>query len=253
MGAYPRPIPDQGASKMRALMTCVGMDDYLEVSLPWNRGYFESTLIVTNDGAGLDARLARKYGALVFVTNAFTRDGHPFNKYLATEEALDAMGREGWLCLLDADILLPRAFGEWSMQHRNRNWLYSPLRRMHPNAEYAAAWAKTYREEGRNGDPAFLQEESWASFPLHGLHTRMPWHFSGYCQIFHASDFHLGAPPWHRTDLPDAGAGDTYFQNKWPNGCKVRPPWEVLHIGDPSRANWRGRVTPRIDEPIKTQ
>lgn len=217
---------------MRAVMTCVGYSEELTVTLPYNRHHFESVLVVTTPADAEEVRrIAEPCGADVFVTDAFYQDGAAFNKFAALEEGLDWMGRRGWLAILDADVLWPKEspgrltgpFGPYVWMRRGN--LYTPRRRM-----FAL-------EPGWRAPP----ETDWKLFPLHQLHARLPDHFSGYTMLFHAADPHLGPPPWHRLDLPTAGAGDTYFQEKWPVECRIRPPWEVLHLGR-SGVNWRGRT-----------
>ena len=38
------------------------------------------------------------------------------------------------------------------------------------------------------------------------------------------------------------GGADSAFHNKWPVTKKVRPPFEVLHLGEPF-TNWAGRAS----------
>jgi hypothetical protein len=70
--------------------------------------------------------------------------------------------------------------------------------------------------------------------------------FAGYFQLFHASDPVLQRTPWHETDWTWAGGADSFFHQKWSESNKVRPPFEVLHLGPPF-INWCGRVTPFAD------
>jgi hypothetical protein len=85
-------------------------------------------------------------------------------------------------------------------------------------------------------------EEDWPQFPLHP--QQVEW--AGYSQIFHASDPVLGSPPWHETNWRHCGGADSFFQAKWSSANKVRPPFEVLHLG-PAGVNWCGRAVPYVD------
>jgi len=110
---------------------------------------------------------------------------------------------------------------EPSMAHMHPGYLYTPLRRMMYDV------------------PDHLpQEPYWKQFPLHK--QQVEW--AGYTQIFHGSDKHLSTAPWHQTNWKHAGGGDSFFQQKWSTAEKLRPPFEVLHLGHDGR-NWCGRVT----------
>ncbi len=85
-------------------------------------------------------------------------------------------------------------------------------------------------------------EPIWKGFPIH----RNVAEWAGYTQIFHCDDPALGKTPWHEIDWTHAGGADSFFQAKWPAEKKVRPPWEVLHLG-PAGENWLGRTSTLLD------
>lgn len=213
---------------MRAILVAVDYADYLAITLPYNRHHFEEVMVVTSLSDGAVNRLAQSHGCRVFPTNSFYADGADFNKWKALEEGLDAFGRYGWLCIMDADVLWPKDIGVMNLQIGN---LYTPFRRMMPKVSLPIP-----------------TEAQWGQYPKH----RQEREFAGYTQIFHATDPHLPAPPWHQTDWRHAGGADSFFQARWPEQCKIRPAWNVLHLG-PSGCNWCGRATPYVDgtEPPK--
>jgi hypothetical protein len=211
--------------RARAVIVSVGYDDLLAVTLPWNRHHFLEVLVVTSRTDADTVQVAVDNRCFVYRTDAFTAQGAAFNKWLALEEALDAFGRLDWLCILDADVFLPKELPkdiDW-----REGFLYTPLRRMAP------------LEALKDGVPA---ESEWGRYPIHSNFRE----WAGYCQIFSAYDPALGAPPWHPVDIRHGGRGDSYFQGKWSWKRKVRPSFEVLHVG-PARENWFGRATPRLD------
>ncbi len=212
---------------MRAIIICVDYSDYLSLSLPYNRHHFEEVVIVTSPSDEQTVKIAKDNKARVFQTEAFYEDGADFNKYKALEQGLDFMGRTGWLSIMDADVVWPKSIPEFSRQIGH---LYTPLRRMlrTPNA-------------------SLPQEEDWKDIEYHPCMRE----FSGYTQIFHASDPVLGQAPWHETNWKHAGGGDTFFQFKWKEENKVRPPFECLHLGEDG-TNWCGRATPYIDGTVPT-
>lgn len=230
---------------LRAILVSVDYADLLGVTLPYNRHHFSDVMVVTapRDEATLAVAVANR--CRTHVTEAFYADGAVFNKWAALEEALDAYGRYGWLCLMDADVLWPKNVVvnvqyetiRWEVPetptfYQDRGQLCSPLRRM---LDGTAAMAQI--------DCGLVpSEDQWRRYPIH----RNIGEWAGYSQIFHASDPVLGLPPWHETNFISAGTADSFFQRKWKPENKVRPPWECLHLG-PAGCNWMGRVSRYLD------
>lgn len=212
---------------MRAILVCVDYADLLEITLPYNRQHFEEVCVVTSfeDERTLQV-CSRINGVRVFVTDAFYRDGAKFNKWLALELALDEFGRYGWLCLMDADVLWPKQVDFGQLQIGK---LYTPRRRMMEDIVHSQ----------------IPPESSWKVFPTHPQERE----FAGYTQLFHADDLVLGPAPWHETNWRHAGGADSFFQAKWKPENKIRPAFEVLHLG-PAGKNWCGRSTPYLDGSI---
>lgn len=202
---------------LRAILVCVDYADFLSVTLPWNRHHFDEVMVVTAPRDTNTYDLAKQYDCKVHLTDSFWTNGAKFNKWVALEEGLTNYGRKGWLCVMDADVLWPAQIQEWEPL---RDSLHTPFRRMY------------------DGGLPVPEEKNWHRHPRH----RIVSDFSGYTQIFHAEDRHLGPAPWHEVDWSHAGGADTFFQDKWPASAKVRPPFEVLHLGIPG-TNWCGRVT----------
>lgn len=207
---------------MRAILISVDYADLLEVTLPYNCHHFEEVMVVTSSQDQDTQVTAHRYGAEVFVTDSFYEPPAVFNKWKALEEGLDAFGRHGLLCLMDADVLWPKELPEMEYAW---NYLYTPLRRM---------W--------RDPKLPILPEHQWSRLPIH----RNLAEWAGYTQIFHGTDLHLPNPPWHQINWRHAGGADSFFQQLWRPENKLRPPWEVLHLGDAGR-NWCGRATPLLN------
>lgn len=241
---------------MRAFLVSVDYTDLLSITLSYNRHHFSDVYVITSSADAKNVEpICRENRAHMIVTDLFWEREATFNKWAALEYGLDLAGRYGWICIMDADVLWPKKLfvrtclgdgpvyldvegtDEQSPPEYTRfkvKWgqLCSPLRRMFnpPN------WSEWVTRHG------VLPEESWTNFPIH----RNVAEWAGYSQIFHADDPHLPSPPWHQTDWKHAGGADSFFQNLWPVECKVRPPFEVLHLGD-AGANWCGRSTPYLD------
>lgn len=208
---------------MRAILVCVDYADLLAVTLPYNRHHFDDVAVVTSSGDTKTLQVAREHGAQVIVTDLFFEAGAVFNKWKALEYGLSQFGRQGWLCLMDADVLWPKQLPPGI--YFRQGYLYTPLRRM-------------FTDTSKPLPP----ESEWGNYPIH----RNIAEWAGYSQIFHASDPVLGPAPWHEINWRHAGGADSFFQQKWPADRKVRPRFEVLHIGE-AGVNWCGRASAYLD------
>lgn len=211
---------------VRALIVCVEYADILALTLPHNAEFLSEVMIVSTETDFATRRLAKEFEIPIHLTNVFYRRGAHFNRFAAIEEGLNVFGRHGWLLLLDADIAIPKFRHPFTPVVGR---VYTPYRRV----------LKVHRFNPSEGLP---EQHTWAG------HKRplMKDEQSGYFQLFHASDPALGRPPWHSLDWTWAGNADVAFQNRWQVANRVRPPFEVLHIGVP-KENWTGRVSPFLD------
>jgi hypothetical protein len=211
---------------MNAILVAVQYSDILRLTLPYNRRHFEKVLVVTDLNSYEEVlAIAEPLQVEVYATDEFYANGAVFNKWLCLERGYDILGREGWLCTMDADVAWPKHLPAGWVESLQTGKLYTPLRRMLPNI------------------PKEIPDESaWRSYPTH----RYIAEWGGYSQIFNRADPVLGSPPWYQTNWRHAGGGDSYFQMKWAPHNKIRPPWECLHIGE-SGTNWMGRVSRLAD------
>lgn len=227
---------------LRAIMVSVDYSDLLSLTLPYNRHHFADVMVVTAPEDETTLRVAADNRCRTHVTRAFYEDGAFFNKFRALEEGLDAYGREGWLCVMDSDVLWPKGVevkpgdGEGlilslgaDVLRLERGYLATPLRRMREDVTGLTA-------------ETLPPESEWVRYPVH----RNVAEWAGYSQVFHASDPYLPRPPWHDVTWRHAGGADSFFQMMWPAQRKVRPSWEVLHLG-PAGTNWMGRASPYVD------
>lgn len=203
---------------MRAITVAVEYHDLLAMTLPANRHHFSEVCVVTSPEDEPNVRpITDAHGAQLVVTDLFYANGADFNKWAALEYGLDQFGRRDWMAIMDADVVWPQKLPPFRMIP---GFLYSPRRRILPEI----------------AEPP--SEDVWPQLQLYPEGE-----FAGYTQIFHASDCHLGPAPWHQIDWRTAAGGDSEFQSKWPRRRKIRPPFEVLHIGPPG-VNWSGRTSP---------
>ncbi len=214
---------------MKGITVCVDYSDLLEVTLPRNQHHFKQIAIVTAPHDEKTKELVRKLSRelpveiTLIITDSFYDDGADFNKWKALEEGLDFIGRKGLLCIFDADVIWPKKLPHSFLPSIGN--LYSPVRRMYTD----------FKSE-------VPPEEYWMNFPLH----RNLAEFAGYTQIFFGEDPVLGTAPWHEINWRHAGGADSFFQQKWKQKNKIRPDFEVLHLGEAGK-NWFGRSTPYLD------
>jgi len=211
---------------VRGIVVCVDYDDLLRITLPRNLRFLREVLVVTSPG---DARtrdiVNATPGARLHVTDAFYRHGAQFNKGAAMEEGFDALGREGWIWVWDADILLPE---DWTWPDADPSCLYGTRRHMLPIVE-----------------PHLLPHD-WKQCFLQPDIT-----INGYFQLFHAAAEHVAAVrPWYGLGWGHAAQSDIEFSALYPKDKQVWLPEPVRHLG-PADQNWAGRVVPRLDsQPI---
>lgn len=208
-------------TSIRGITVCVSYADLLAISLPYAARHLTSILVVTHpDDHATKAVVADVPNASVFETDAFYRHGAKFNKGLAIEEGFDAMGRDGWICIFDADTIFPDRL---KLPPLRRGYLYGPPRLI---LEDPKLWTPQFNWS--QAKPTFDRE------------------FPGYFQLFHAKDQHIRELPWYDVTFTHAGGGDGYFQSRWPARNKIRLSFNVLHLG-PRDTNWFGRQSPLVD------
>ena len=218
---------------IRGITICVEYDDILKITLPRMLEVLDEVVVVTTESDIRTKQVCVDQNTTkvkVFETDAFYRDGATFNKGLALEEGFDFMGREGWILVLDADILFPNRrilmntqLGHLNGGTLNPSYLYGVKRRILDDV--------TKYTEGMD----------WRVCPIR--HTNV---FTGYFQLFNASAKEMQQRPWYGVDWTHCGGCDEIFRLKWPREKCRTLGFLVLHLG-PCDTNWFGRVSERAD------
>lgn len=201
--------------ELRGITVSVGYGDLLAITLPRNARYFAECLVVTSpEDERTRAVVESIPNARLYVTDAHRRHGARFNKGLSLELGFDELGRQGWICIWDADCLFPDIL---------------PLDRIRPGQIYGAK-RRTLEDPGQ-WSPEFRWSQARPepdSAPI------------GFFQLFHADDPAIrDKRPWYDVSFAHAAGGDAYFLAHWPRPNRKRLPLEVLHLGKPDR-NWFG-------------
>lgn len=213
----------------RGIVVCVGFDDLLAITLPRNIKFMASCLVVTSPDDERTKKLCRSIpNVSIFETDAFTRHGARFNKGLAMEEAFDHLGREGWILVWDADILMPS---------------YANLSTANP--DNLNGCNRVFLNNAKDWNPRM----EWRRIRPYQEPVGL-----GYFQLFHAETPRIkDKRPWYDVSFAHAGSCDAYFVELWEPRLLRGLPFTCLHIG-PSATNWFQRVSPRLDgEPLKDQ
>lgn len=233
--------------RIDAVIVAVDYLDLLKETLPWNLHHFYRVMVITTPRDEQTFRYLQNLNrdepkVCMVVTDLFYANGAHFNKWAALEEGM-TIGRkfgwfDDWICYLDADVMWPKFVPGLSS--------LSPIPTTHQDYRFTYTPGKLYTPRRRmmvDVDMDRAKDQGlWATYPLH----RQEREFAGYTQLFHSTDPVLGTPPWHQTNWTHAGGADSFFQMKWREEDKIRPPWEVLHLG-PAGMNWCGRATELLD------
>jgi hypothetical protein len=200
---------------IRGITISVNYAPQLAITLVRNMRHLAECLVVTSPEDECTKAVARSVpGVRVLETDAFTRHGARFNKGLAFEEGFDDMGRDGWLLVWDADILIPDCL---ALPELRPDVLYGCRRRMLANA---VQWTP---------------DLDWRHCPVAADGGPI-----GFFQLFHAQGQHVGDKrPWYDVSFAHAGGGDAYFMNLFPPSHRTLLPIEALHLGERDR-NWFG-------------
>ncbi len=94
--------------KLEAIIVCIHYADFLKVTLPNNKPFFDKLVVVTDEQDAETVRVCEFYNVQCIQTNVFYTD-HPTipNKARGINEGLSHLSLEGWVAQLDADIWLP--------------------------------------------------------------------------------------------------------------------------------------------------
>jgi hypothetical protein len=234
---------------VRIVVPAVDYADFLAVTLPaWQAMFpFASITVVTAPKDRDTQALAARLGARLHITEAWYAHGHAFDKAAALDEALGITSRGnlgppamGERCLVaDADVY---PFG------------HLPADRLRPGAIYGcarylcatAADLEAHRggQTKRGALPLMLPRDRGMDAPaiVRGANKstirKAAKACLGYFQLFRYY------PGQALGSFKTAGKYDLVFRGSFAHKVGLLD-FYVLHLGDPCRANWRGRVLPR--------
>lgn len=92
---------------IECVICCVNYSDFLAHSLPFNKNFFNRTVVVTSLDDKDTKRVCDFYNVECVQTNEWFSDDAPFNKGRGINVGLSKLSRSDWVVHMDADIVLP--------------------------------------------------------------------------------------------------------------------------------------------------
>lgn len=219
----------EGMKRLLAVTVCINYADYLECIIPNNR-HFDRWLIATVASDQATQSVCERYGIEFFVSRVLRADGRDFdavtNKGRIINEAIDCLLQSessdgAWCVICDADILLPRDFGQ-------------RVRAMPIEAGRLYSTAGRKICETRDQFESMVRCEPWLRFPSLNIHAL------GYLNLFS-----LAASPNRypsRVGYSEDEHDDVLFTRSFALECRGTLPFVVLHLGS-MEVNWHGRIS----------
>lgn len=227
--------------KIETIITCVNYADFLSITLPVTREYFESITVITAPDDQETMEIARHHKAVLHITDIWHKDGSAFNKAGALNECLAQFQNKDddhWILFLDADILLIESIIS-EIPNLDPRGLYSIRRRM---CETKQQWNGFTAKHLKLSDfpidePHIENGKVWGNCP-----TANPAGLFGYFQLW---NLNCGAGKKILPESFNAAWYDTAFALTFPEELRgYIKNKEALHLGL-SYKNWSGRVSER--------
>lgn len=231
--------------KIEAVVVCKDYGDFLAHTLPENIEQLDRMVVVTHPADTETKELCRHHSVDVVETEVFHEDGDRFNKWRALNLGLSHLKHDGWVLVIDADIMLPHKFRDMLNRAKlDTKNLYGADRLNTGSFENWQAHAHTTVPQHRW---RYLVHPT-PEFPVGArlLHAEYGYLPIGYFQLWHSSQHRQY--PIHNGS---AEHGDVLFAVQWARERRILlPELFVYHLesdGDaPMGTNWKGRKTKRF-------
>jgi len=228
--------------RLEAVTTCVGFDDLLDETLNRNMSQVDTMIVVTTHGDKATHKVVNKHGAVLVLTDLFTKNGRNFNKGAAINMGFGRFQYHGWRLHIDSDIALPTQTRRLLLNHAHLDTrcIYGADRM---NVIGKRSWdAVQTRHQFQFGSHVKIEHPMEHRFvdPLNG-YTPI-----GFFQLWHAS--YQKPYPY---SLGTAAHDDTLFSAQWPREFRRHlPDFVVYHLlsrASENQENWDGnRQQPRF-------
>jgi len=231
--------------RLEAVTVCVGFDDMLDVTLGRNHPHLDTAIVVTSHSDRRTQQVAYKHGAILVLTDLFTKNGLVFNKGAAINAGFYRFQYRGWRMHLDADIILPDGFRRmlFNHTHLDRKHLYGCDRvnvvGMNELHKFDAKWP-----QHRHG---FLVG-SQIQRPIGHRYVNT---LEGYLPIGCFQMWHASTQKSYPYGQGDAAHSDIMFASQWPREHRTLLPsvicYHLCSRNPVHGENWSGdRKMPRL-------
>jgi len=238
------------ALRLEVVITSVGFDDLLNITLGLNIGQFDTVIVVTSHEDKKTQAVAKKYGAICVQTDLFNKNGRSFNKGAAINAGFGRFQYHGWRCHMDSDIVLPNSFRRmlFNHTHLDKDCLYGMDR-----VDVVGLDSLKDLNEKLDTNPQSI----WGFLidPAHQkqLGARYVDTLRGYCPLGFFQLWNAKCQHAYPFSLGTAEHDDILFCDGWPSSQRRLLPSVVgYHLvpenGNKWSINWEGRKSPRIDK-----
>jgi hypothetical protein len=244
---------------VNATTVCIGYGDFLRESARFNARHFDKWTIVTSPDDHETREVCRQFALHCLVTEDANRDGD-FSKGRLVERGLNHAHGDGWVCHIDADVVLhPNFRHRLMLAHLDPKKIYGCDRIMVKSwADWQkiqhGGWLHCSRDgytDGRTFPPGYEIGSRWI-----GQDGFAP---VGFWQLWHREH---GGEEWrgirmkpYPKDHSSCARTDCQFSMQWDRRLReLLPEVVVVHLeseNSPKAINWRGRKSKRFEAPKK--
>lgn len=250
---YKDPCPQEDlyvaeALRLEAVVTCVGFDDLLDVTLGLNHPHLDTAIVVTTHEDHRTQKVARKHGATCVQTDLFRKKGRGLNKGAAINAGFDHFQYHGWRLHLDADIALPDNFRRmiFNNTHLDQNAIHGADRIDVVGRDELRAVRRGLRSDPQHSHRAFVSPRHTRPISPRYVDTLRGYVPIGFFQLWHART----QKPYPYS-LGTAAHDDVMFAASWPESHRRHLPTVMCYhlcAREPKLGeNWNGeRKQPRF-------
>lgn len=235
--------------RVEGLTVCVGYDDFLEQTLPWNRLLCDDYLVVTSYEDTATQNLCKHLSIECRPTDLFNKNGAQFAKGRAVDWGLGFLKKDGWVAHIDADTAIPPGSRNWlERAELDEDAIYGCDRFNIVGYDKWVAYRDSLHTQPQHRIGCLFIPPP---FPL-GARFGLPEHNGylpiGYFQLWNAAKHPARRYPLNRTNCEH---DDVLMALQWPrNKRALLEELFALHLESADTgymgANWNGRRTPRF-------
>jgi hypothetical protein len=211
-------------------MVCVNYSDFLSITLPINKNYFDNIIVVTTKEDLKTQKMCSSNNVKYVITNRLYENGDKFNKGKAINDGAKALNKKDWVIITDSDIIMNKNLKETlTKTNLDTESIYGTSRYMCPSNE---EWSK------------YLNDESITNNWEH-QHGRLTIGV-GFFQLFNCNSKIIKEKNgiFYAEKFSHAGRSDRFFLRSWEDNKRQKLNSPVIHLGsDKMGANWNGRTT----------